>query len=158
MNLKIIIVIFIFSIAIYFIILGYKINSTNYSQEYIKTVGKIIKKKIESEDIIEKKKNSNEFKHGKKFRIKITYRYKVLGKEYTGTYYNDGINTKFLKEDEYIPIGKTYNYVKFINIFYNKENPHDNCIKLEEIQNRKKKIFYLSSAGLFFLIPFIIFY
>jgi hypothetical protein len=158
MNYKFFILCFIVFVALYFIILGYQENSTNYSQDYIRTVGKIINKKIESEDNIEKKKNTNQFRHTKKFRIKITYMYKVNDKEYTGYYYNDGKNEKFLKEEEYIPIGNTYNYVKYINIFYNKEKPHDNCIKLEEIQNRKKKTFYLLSVGLFFIAPFIIYY
>jgi hypothetical protein len=158
MNYKFFIVCSIVFIALYFIILGYQENSTDYSQNYIRTVGKIINKKIESEDNIEKKKNTNQFKHIKKFRIKITYNYKVNDKEYTGNYYNDGKSNKFLEEEEYIPIGNTYNYVKLINVFYNKEKPHDSCIKLEEIQNRKKKIFYLLSIGLFFITPFIIYY
>lgn len=158
MNYRIILVIFIFFIAVYCIILGYQENTINYSQEYIRTVGKIIDKKIESEDNIEKEKNSNKFKHNKKFRIKITYSYNVNDKEYTGFFYNDGNNSKFLKEEEYIPIGKTYKYVKFVNIFYNKEKPNDNCIKLEEIKNRKKKVYYLLSVGLFFIINIIILY
>jgi hypothetical protein len=157
MNYKFFVVFFIFFLAISFVIMGFNENSIDYNQYYIKTVGKIINKKIESEDNIEKEKNTNNFKHNKKFRIKITYSYEVNNKKYKGTYYNDGINTKFLEEEEYIPIGKTYNYVKFINVFYNKERPHDNCIKLEEIQNRKKKVYYLLSFGLFFIIPFIIY-
>ena len=46
MNYKIIAVMLIFFVAIYCIILGYQENTHNYNQDYIKTVGKIINKKI----------------------------------------------------------------------------------------------------------------
>lgn len=158
MNYKIIIIVSIFFLAIYFIILGYQENTNDYEKDYNKIVGKIIGKKIESTDVITNKKNTNKFQHIKKFRIKIIYNYEVNGKDYTGFYYNDGNNSKFLDENEYIPIGNMYNYVKYINVYHNKKNPRDSCYKLGEIKNEKRKIYYLLSVGLFFMVPFIIFY
>ncbi len=159
MNYKLVIIISIVFLIIYFLFLAYDEKEQNYNKDYIKTVAKIIDKKIESEDSIEKVKNTNQFKHKKKFRIKIKYIYNANNKEYIGQYYNDGNinNNKFLNEEEYIPIGNTYKYLKFINIYYNKEKPYDSCLKLDEIKNRKKKIFYILIVGLFFTIPFIIY-
>jgi hypothetical protein len=160
MYYRIFIVIFISLIALYLLILGYNEKDMDYRYDYVRTVGKIIEKKIESSDEIESKKNN--FKHIKKFRLKNLYTYRVKNqdrteKEYTGYFYNDGNNDKFLSPDEYIPIGNMYKYVKLMNVYYNKEKPYDSCVKFEEIKNRKKKVYYILSVMMIFIIPIIIF-
>lgn len=157
---KIILCIFIFIIALYLGILGYNQTNTNYHKDYIKTVGKVTDKIIESIDTVERKKNK--FRHIKKFRIKLTYSYKVKKhdgtiKEYTGTFYNDGNNEEFLEDKKYIPIGNMYKSKVMMNVFYNKEKPHDSCVNFNDIKNRKKRIYYIISFILFFILPFIIF-
>ncbi len=156
MKFKFVIICIIIFISIFLFFWKFNDEHTDINQKYQKCVGKIIDKKIESKDEIQKIKNSNKFTHIKKFRIKITYIYNVNNKDYYGNFYNDR-NDKFLDAKEYAKIGKMYNYVKFINLYYNKDKPYDSCINLNEIQNRKKKIFYILSIGLLFTIPFILF-
>jgi hypothetical protein len=149
---KVILFLIIISILTYLIII---INDNNNVIDYVKTVGKIKEKKIESEDTIERIKNTNKFKHEKNFRIKLMYSYKVGEKEYNSYFYNDGKDEKFLKEEEYIPVGNMYNYLKYINIYYNKNKNYDSCVNLEEIKKRKKRIMYVLFLGLLFIFPFI---
>lgn len=157
---RIIICIFIFIFAIYLGILGYNEKDTNYQKEYVRTTGKVTNKIIESVDTVERKKNK--FKHIKKFRIKLTYLYKVINsegkiKEYTGSFYNNGNNNDFLEDKEYIPIGNIYRSNVLMNVYYNKEKPRDSCVNFNEIRNRKKRLYYTISIILFFVLPFAIF-
>lgn len=161
LHYRFLIALFILVIALYVIILGYNEKDADYRNQYIKTVGKITNKTIESIDMIERKKNY--CRHIKKFRIKLFYTYKVKDKngktqEYKGEFYNDGNNNKFLEDKKYIPIGKLYNGIIFMNIFYNKDKPRDSCINFNEIKSRKKKIYYVISIILFITLPFIIFF
>ncbi len=148
----------------YFMILGYNEINADYSDNYIKTVGSIINKNIESDDVIEKKNGTNIFKHKKKFRIKLKYKYSVEdsenneNNEYYGEFYNNGINDNFLDENEYIPIGNIYNYVKKINVFYNKDNYYNSCVNLEKIKQKNKKIYSIICLFLLSSIPIILFY
>lgn len=150
---KLAIIFIIVMMSVYFIYLGYNEKTTGYDNIYLKTVGTIVDKKIESIDVVEQKKNI--FKHKSHFRIKLMYSYKVNEKEYTGFYYNDAIDDNFLEPNKYIPIGNTYNYVKKITVFYHKDKPHDSCVSITQIQKRKAKLFYIISIGLLFSIPFI---
>jgi hypothetical protein len=161
LHYRFLIALFILIMALYMGVLGYNEKDTNYKKEYIKTTGKITNKTIESIDTIERKKNR--YRHVKKFRIKLFYTYKVKDKEekikeYKGEFYNDGNNDEFLEDKRYIPIGKMYNSTVFMNVFYNKDKPHDSCINFNEIKNRKKKIYYIISIILFFTLPFILFF
>jgi hypothetical protein len=113
----------------------------DYKGQYVKCIATIIDKDIESEDYIEKR-GLNVFSHKKKFRIKLFYEYVVKNLKYTGYFYNDGNNDKFLFESDYIPLGNTYNYVKKINIFYNKKNNKESYKNLNVIKKNKKKVYY----------------
>ena len=128
-------------LIMYLAIYIYFEEEKDYKDQYVKCVATIIDKDIESEDYIENIR-SNVFSHKKKFRIKIFYEYVVKNLKYTGYFYNDGNNDKFLFESYYIPIGNTYNYVKKVNIFYNKKNSKENYKNLNIIKKNKKKVYY----------------
>ena len=139
--MRITLIITILILASYCILWGYGEEDREYNEEYIRTIGTIIDKKIESIDLVEKE-GSNKFKHKKKFRIRLTYKYKVDDKEFQGNYYNDGSidNGGYLDDKDYIPIGNMYNYVKKINVYYNSEKPYDSCVKLEQIRKKNNTL------------------
>lgn len=157
MHYKFFIVVTIIFIALYLIILGYNENTADHKQDYLRTVGNIIEKDIESDDSVEFNQKTKVFQHKKTFRIKLTYKYKVKDKEYIGSFYNDGNDDNFLGSDEYIPIGNKYKYVRLMNVYYNKYKPHDSCTKIENINKKWRRMYYFLSFGLLFVLPFIIF-
>jgi hypothetical protein len=157
MHYKFFIIISIIFIVLYLIIMGYNENSKNYEQDYQKTVGTIIMRKIESNDFVQINKKTNIYEHKKQFRLKLFYKYKVNDVEYNGYFYNDGNNDNFLNSDEYIPIGNQYRRVHFINVYYNKQKLHDNYIKLDHINIKKKKLYYYLCFIFLFTLPIIIF-
>lgn len=142
LNYKYLVIPCLIILIIYLIVSVYLEKDKNYANQYDKCIATIINKNIESEDYIEKS-GLNNFSHKKKFRIKLFYEYTIKNIKYYGSYYNDGNNEKYLFESEYIPIGNTYNYVKKINIYYNKKNNQKSYKNLNIINNNKKKVYYI---------------
>jgi hypothetical protein len=156
---KLCIIFIILVIAVYFIYLGYNEKYADYNTIYSVTFGTIINKQIETKDIVEKdKKNALLFKHNKKFRLKITYTYKVDDKKYTGHFYNDGTTSQYLDPEQYILIGKTYDLIRRVQIFYHNNKPHNSCISLSYIKNRWEKLYYIIGVGMLLTLPVVIFW
>lgn len=142
-------------IASYFIYLGYNEKFSDYRVSYNKIKATITNKSVELNDEI--KNTGILFRHEKNFRIKITYTYKIKNKEYTGYYYNDGKTEDFLEPKKFIPIKRAFDHINEIIIFYHKSRPHDNCVALSQIKNKRTNLYYIIAAGLLFSLPIIYF-
>ena len=155
-NLRTVALFTIAFIASYFVYLGYNEKYNDHRESYNKTVATITDKSVESKDEI--KNNGILFKHEKNFRIKITYTYEVKDHEYTGYCYNDGKTEDFLEPKKFIPIKRAFDHIDNIIIFYHKNRPHDSCVALSQIKNKRTNLYYIIATGLLFSLPIIYFY
>lgn len=156
MKYKLYIIIVIIIINIFFL-LQFIRKKTYLKKQYIPITANVIEKIIESDDCIEKK-NVNNFKHIKKFRLKVSYIYYVDDISYSGYYYNDGLNENFLDDEEYILINKDYSTLKTVMIYYDKNNNKNSYVNYDKIIKEQIKIYYVICIICIFMIIMVIFY
>ena len=155
-HLRIVALFTIAFIASYFVYLGYNEKYNDHRESYNKTTATITNKSVESNDEI--KNIGILFTHEKNFRIKITYTYKIKSHEYTGYFYNDGKTEDFLEPKKFIPIKRAFDRIDNIIIFYHKNRPHDSCVALSQIKNKRTNSYYTIATMLLFSLPVIYFY
>ena len=148
MNKKLIVCILLIITVVLFY-LGINENNTNYEEFWDYTFGNIISKDIDTAKSAQKSGNIGRvelYETQLNYRLKVKYEYEINNNKYTGIFYNDGKNDKYLTDNKMITYMYNFYNSKYpLKVYFDKQNNKSSCLDVNFIKKKRVHLYYCAA-------------